>query len=250
MFHLFPFLPGYFYYITLGLQAICVFHCIRRGTQQKWIWVIVFLPLVGCIAYFFSEIVTGRDLGNLQSGLAGLVNPAGRISRLENNLQFSNTFNNRIMLADAYLAKGRIDEAIELYTSSLTGAFTENEHVIIQLIAAYSIKQQYAEVVTFARKVYKRPQFFRSDAHVRYALALEYTGDHEGAEQEFRKMKAKFSDFGARHQYGMFLLRAGRTEDARLIFEEIITETPHLSSRERRDSRTWITKTREELKKI
>lgn len=244
-----PFLPGYFYYVSIALQAICVIHCLRKGNQQKWIWIIVFVPFIGCIAYFFTEIITPGHVRNWQSGAGGLFNPVGRISRLENNLRFADTFNNRVMLADAYLAVGRTDEAIQLYTASLTGAFTENEHVLKQLMAAYFEKQQYAEVIVMARKLYGRPQFARSKEHILYARALEYTGNTTAAEQEFMKMKARFADFEARYQYGLFLRGAGREKDARLVFEDIAGEAPHLSSRERRDNRAWIVKAREELKK-
>jgi hypothetical protein len=246
---IFPFIPSYLYYISLALQAICVIHCMRSGNQQKWIWLIVFLPYIGCIVYFFSEILPARNLGNWPSDIGSLLNPAGRIKRLENNLRFTDTFNNRVLLADAYLAAGLTDEAIELYTSSLTGAFTENEHVIKQLIAAYAAQRRYAELIPLAEKIRQFPSFARSGTQIQYARALEYTGDSEGAEREFKKMKARFSAFEARYQYGMFLVRASRDEEARQVFADIAAEAPHLSSREKRYNRAWIIKAKEELKR-
>jgi len=245
-----PFLPPSLYLVSIILQAICVIHCLAKGNQQKWIWIIIFLPMIGCVVYLFTEIVNAKNARGLSTGLGGLINPAGRIRRLENNLRFADTFNNRVMLADAYLAVGRTDEAIELYASGLTGAFTENEYVIKQLIRAYFEKQRYAEVIGMARKLYGRPQFARSKEHVLYARALEYTGDLTAAEQEFMKMKARFADFEARYQYGLFLRGTGRVKEARLVFEDIAGEASHLSSRERRDNRAWIVKAKEELKKV
>ena len=240
---------GYFYYITIGLQVICVIHCLRKGNQNKWIWIIVFLPIVGCIAYIFTEIFTRGDIQHLQSGVGSVFNPTGRIRRLEENVRFANTFNNRIMLADAYLAAGRVEAAIELYESSLVGAFTENEHVHMQLIVAYFERKEYGKLLPLAGKIYTIPQFARSRAHLRYAIALEYTGQVERAEQEFRKMKGRFSYFEPRYEYGLFLQRAGRTEEARHIFAEIAEESRHLSPRERRSNREWIAQAREEMKK-
>src|SRR6186713_3557689 len=150
---MFPFFNGYFYYVTIGLQAICAIHCIRRGTQQKWIYLIIFLPLVGSIVYIYTEMFNRRGVRNFSSGFS-LVSPAGRIRRLENNLRFTDTFNHRVMLADAYLAAGRTDNAIELYESSLTGAFEENEYVLKQLIIAYFQQQSYAKLVPLAGKIY------------------------------------------------------------------------------------------------
>jgi hypothetical protein len=251
MFRMFPGIPGYLYYISIGLQVICVLHCIRKGTQQKWIWLIVFVPYIGSIAYIFSEMLPRRNMGDLQEGLGSLfVSPAARIRRLEQNLSFANTFNNRVLLANAYMMAGRTEEAIELYSTSLTGAFTENEYVINRLIGAYFKTGQYSELIELTKKVYATPGFPRSEAHLYYARALELTGDSAGAEREFKKMKGRFADFQARYQYALFLQREGRDGEAQRMLEDIVKEGPHLSSRERRASYLWIQKSKEELKKV
>src|SRR5687768_11754186 len=131
---------NYFYYVTIGLQAICVLHCLKRGNTQKWIWLIVFLPVIGCLIYFFSEIVTGNRIQQVSSGVGSVLNPGGSVRKLEEQLRFADTFHNRVALADAYLANGRTKDAIALYEQSLTGVFTENEHLLKQLIIAYSIE--------------------------------------------------------------------------------------------------------------
>jgi len=239
---------SYFYYIIIGLDVICILHSIRNGTQNKWMLLIVFAPVIGALVYLFAEVFTRRNRSNLQEGISGiLLTNNARIRRLEENLKFTDTFNNRILLADAYLAAGHTDSAIELYESSLTGAFDENEHVLKQLIIAYFSKGDYARVQPLAKKIYNKPQFARSKAHVYYAISLEKTGNIEQAEQEFKKMKGRFGHFEARLQYGLFLKRTGREQEARQVFLDMVDEAPHLSSRERRDSRTWIGQARSEL---
>src|SRR6202000_1452946 len=110
--------------------------------------------------YFFTEVLPKRDKRGSQAGLGSLfLSPAARIRRLEENLSLTNTFNNRVLLANAYMLVGRTEEAIELYTTSLTGAFEENEYVISRLIAAYFKVERYAELFLLARKIYKLPQF-------------------------------------------------------------------------------------------
>lgn len=250
MFRMFPSIPGYFYYISIVLQVICVLHCIRRGTQQKWIWLIVFVPYIGSFAYFFSEILPKRSTGDWQEGLSSLfVSPAARIRRLEQNLQFANTFNNRVLLANAYMLAGRTEEAIELYSTSLTGAFEENEYVIHRLIGAYFQTGRYSELIALARKIYMKPGFIRSQAHLYYARALDQSGDAAGAEKEFCKMRGRFADFEARYQYSLFLQRKGREAEAQGLLEDIVKEGSHLSSRERRANYLWIQKSKEEIKK-
>lgn len=240
----------YFYYATLGLQALCVIHCLRKGTQNKWIWLIVFLPVIGSLAYIYTEMFTRGQVQNLKSGVGSVLMPSARVKKLEEQLRFADTFNNRIQLADAYLATGRTDAALDLYEKSLTGAFSENEHVLTQLIIAYYDKARYAEILPVAQKVYKQPQFARSRAHMLYALALEKTGNSALAEKEFKTMKAKFSYYEHRYEYGLFLGRVGRLDEAKQIFEEIVGEASHLSSREKRDASIWFAQAKEALKKM
>jgi hypothetical protein len=240
----------YFYYITIGLQIICVIHCIRKGNQGYWIWLIIFLPLIGCIAYLFTEIFTKRELEKVQSGLGTVINPTGRIKKLEANLRFSDTFNNRILLADAYLEKGFTDKAIELYESSLTGNFTENEYVLSKLILAYFRNKRYEDILPIGKKLLGLPQFLRSRSHIMYAEALGYTGKNEEAEKEFLKMKSKFANYEARYQFGLFLIRSSRQEDAFQLFTDIVNESSHLGPRERRYNKEWLQLVKIELQKF
>lgn len=187
---------------------------------------------------------------NVQSGLGSIFNASGSIRKLEENLRFSDTFNNRVMLADAYLAAGQTAKAIELYESSLTGAFEENEHVLIQLVVAYSREKRYEDVISISKKIYRLPQFARSQTHILYAIALGKNGHSDQAETEFKLMMGRFSNFEARYQYGLFLIHQDRIEEARQLYSEIVDETSHLSSRERNYNRHWFNLVKDELKKI
>lgn len=245
-----PYISSYFYYIELALQGICVLHCIRRGTQNKWLWIIVFLPVIGCIVYVFSEVRLNRRIGKPQIDIAAVINPGAKIKKLEDNLRFTDTFDNKIKLADAYLAAGQTDKAVELYEKSLTGAFAENEYGITQLATAYYEQERYEDVIAMLKKINKTQQFARSRAHLLYAKALELTGNEQLAETEFKSMKGRYSNFEQRYEYGLFLIRADRIEEAYDLFSQMLDEAPHLSNMERRNHRVWLAKAREEMKKL
>lgn len=241
---------GNYYYLIIGLQALCVINSMRQGTLNKWIWLIIFLPVIGCLVYIYMEILSRRSFRAPQINVGGIINPGGKIKKLEEALRFSDTFNNKIRLADAYLEAGFTERAIELYEGSLTGAFAENEHVMAQLIVAYFEQERYEEIIPIAKKLYRLPQFPRSKAHLTYAMALEKLGNIADAENEFKAMKGRYSYFEARYQYGLFLARNEREEDAAHIFTEMLTEQPHLSSIEQRSNRQWFSKAKDELKKL
>jgi hypothetical protein len=167
------FLQGeYTYYIIGGLQAICAFHAYRSGKLDKWIWLIVFLPVIGSLIYLYQEVLSRRRISTPKIDVGAVFNPGAKLKKLEDEVRFTDTFANRIKLADAYLDGGFTDKAVEIYTASLTGAFAENEHVMAQLIIAYYKQQRYAEILPLAKKLYKLPQFMRSQAHVTYAMEV------------------------------------------------------------------------------
>lgn len=241
---------NYYYYVVIGLQAICVIHALRRNLHQKWIWLIVFLPAIGSLIYIFTEMFNRRDVQNVQTNLSNVLNPGGQISKLEERLRFSDTFNNRISLADAYLSNGQTEKAVKLYESSLTGAFVENEHVRGQLVLAYFSMKRYEDVVSIASKIVQLPQFTRSKVHIHYALSLAYCGEEEKAEKEFKLMNGQFANYEARYNYGIFLEMAGRKEEAIQQFNQLLQESTHLSTREKASYREWFQLSRDAIKKL
>jgi len=244
---------GSYYYIILALQVYCAVHSYRRGTLNRWIFLIIFLPVIGSIIYIYSEILSNRSYRSFSKptiDVGAVINPGGKIKKLEDELRFTDTFANRVKLADAYLAMGQSEKAIELYNASLTGAFAENEHVMAQLIIAYFEQQQYDKVIPIAKKIYNLPQFPRSRAHILYAKALENIGNTELAEKEFKGMKGRYAYYGPRYEYGLFLKRTNRDKEAADIFTEMLNEEPHLGQMEKRTNREWFSKAKDELRKI
>ena len=238
------------YYIIVALQIFCAVHSYRRGTLNRWIWLIVFIPIIGSVIYIFSEVLSSRRSITPKIDIGAVLNPGGKIKKLEEDLRFSDTFANKVKLADAYLAAGYTDKAVDLYKNSLTGAFAENEHVMAQLMIGYYEQGLYNDVIALGKKLYKLPQFARSKAHITYAKALEQTGDTTAAENEFKAMKGRYSYFEQRYEYGLFLMRQDRGADAYAIFTDMLNEEHHLGPVERKTNRQWFAKAKDELKKI
>ncbi|MBS1512201.1 MAG: PLDc N-terminal domain-containing protein [Bacteroidetes bacterium] len=240
----------YIYYITIGLQVICAIHCIRKGSQYNWLWLIIFFPVVGCLIYIFSEMFTGNEMGRVQSGIGTVFNQSGSIRKLEEQLRFADTFKNKVALADALLNAGQTERAIGLYEECLKGNFTTHEHVIMQLIQAYATVNRFNDILPLAKEVYGLPQFSRSRAHTIYAIALSYTGHIDAAENEFKQLNGRFSNYESRYHYGQMMIRLRRTEEARRFYRDILSEYAHLEGVQKRNSKVWFGMVREALKKL
>lgn len=249
---MFSFLGNFYeyYFLVLILQGYCVYHSFRRGTQQKWLWIIVFLPFIGSIVYLFTEVIKKRHVSNVQATVVNVVNPKGRISELEKQFKFSNTFTNRVALADAYLASKMYDKAIELYEPGLTGAFSNDEHVVGNLIEAYHHVGRYEEIARIGHKLTNNINFSKTRNNLYYAWALEKVGKTDLVEAQYKAMNHRFGNYEARYNYGNFLLRQYRKEEAAIIFYDIVEEGQHLSRKEKGDSSVWINKAKEEWTKL
>jgi hypothetical protein len=142
------------------------------------------------------------------------------------------------------------ERTIALYESILTGNFDENEYVLMQLVTGYYSVKRNEDVILTAQKIYDCSQFARSRAHLQYAMSLCYNSQYTAAENEFKKMKARFSNFESRYQYGRFLISTDRGPEAKEVFKEMLNEFLHLSCVELRDNRNWFALAKEELKRI
>lgn len=229
-----------YYYIVLILQGLCVFHSFRRGTQQRWLWVIVFLPLVGSLVYIFTEVVQKRDVKSVTGNLGNVLNPGGRIKKLEERLSFSDTFANRMQLADAYLEAKMSDKAIDLYEENLTSQINTSENSLKNLVQAYFKTERYTDVVKTAPLVSNTMDFSKTPCNLYYALALVELNKPQEAEAQFRKMNQRFCNYEARYRYAMFLANENRKGEAEELLKAIVTEGSHLSSRERSEHSEWI----------
>ena len=91
-----------FYYILVAFQAFCIFHVYKSRNESYWYFVIFLVPLIGSLIYLFSQIINKKNIKNTKNKLTEVVNPAKKIKELEQKLSLSDTFQNKIHLADEY----------------------------------------------------------------------------------------------------------------------------------------------------
>jgi hypothetical protein len=239
-----------YYPIIVVIQILCVLHVIQYRKERWWIWLIVFIPVVGSIVYLFMEVLNRRDMNQLQSSLTQSLNPSSKIIKLEKQLAFADSHQNRIALADAYLEFGDMQKAIVLYEESLQGLYADDPYVNMQLVMAYFLTEAYPKAIEKAQTVLKDKDFQKSTARLYYALSLEKSHQKELAENELEALNVSYSNYEQRLAYGQFLIRNQQSQKAGEVFEEIIAEYNHLSPIERKKVKKWVNQAQDELKKI
>lgn len=110
------------YYLILVVQVLCILHALKSG-RREWLYLLIFLPLLGCIIYFIRELLPEINRGEFFSNLQRLLFPNAKIKELERAVRISDTVTNRLNLAKEYELQHRYGEAIDLTRSCLTDLY-------------------------------------------------------------------------------------------------------------------------------
>jgi hypothetical protein len=226
-------LDGSYYYIILGLQGFCLYHAYRNGTQQKWFYIIFFIPIVGALMYLYENFYSRQNVNNLAEGVKELVYSNYAVSKLEKEVKYSETITNKMNLADAYTERGRYDEALTLYNSCKQGFYENSPELLRKMVLCHFQKKDYTQVTELGAKLENVKSIALTDDKVAYAWALHFTGETDKAEEKFKGMNAKFTNFEARIEFAKFYNELNRPADAKNILNAIIDEFEGMSSYER-----------------
>lgn len=236
-----------YYYLLLGLQVYCAYHCYTNRNQYYWYFAIIFLPVIGCLVYLFANVIRERDIEKVQQNLVTTINPTKQIKDLEKKFKFSETFVNQVALADAYLEAEHFEKAIENYEASLKDVFKNDFYTMSKLEEAYYYSSKFNESIACAEKIKDSPKFKKSRAAFLYALALDKTERVEEAEALLKTFDAPYSRYQERIELSKFFIRNDKSNKAREILEEIVTESEGMSKTSYKQNRILISKAKELL---
>lgn len=108
-----------YFYLIIALQGFCIYHMYKNRNPYYWAFLILFLPLVGCIIYFITQVYNKRDAEKISNEIAHVINPTKKVKDLEKRLEFSESYQNRVNLADAYIEIKDYNNAIPHYLEAL-----------------------------------------------------------------------------------------------------------------------------------
>lgn len=229
----------YFYFI-IALQAYCIYHWYRNRNDYFWVFLIIFLPVIGCIIYLITQVYNKRDAEKISDEITSIINPTKKVRDLERVLNFSETFQNRVNLADAYLEIGDYTNAKQHYQKALDENHQLDVYVVIQLIECAYHLNEYNEVITLSEKILAKEEFKKSSAQFYYGLSLKELGNIEQAEAQLRMLDQRYSNYEERLIFAKFLIDIGKKDDAFEILKEVYTESQHMTKVNRRKYRATI----------
>ena len=131
------------------LQLALIIHCIKTNKPFYWIYLIIFIPYVGGVAYLLVELLpallNSRQLRQTGQSIVRTFNPSVTIKKLEEQLKNQDTVSKRTALAQAYIEAQQYDKAVPLLRSCLSGPFADDRAILLLLAQALFADGQTAD---------------------------------------------------------------------------------------------------------
>lgn len=223
-----------FYTPILVLQSVCIYHAYRNNSEQKWYWLIIFFPAIGCLIYLYHHFYSRQNISSISEGVKGVINSSYKIERLEKELKFVDTVVNKSRLADEYVKVARYSEAINLYSDCLKGFMADDPHLMIKLIHAHYLNNEFEQAVQVGDKLKTEKLFRDTIERIGYALALSNLGQKARAEETFIDMDRPFTNYEHRIAYCRFMIGESRVEESKTKLLELLDEVNQMERMERR----------------
>ncbi len=231
--------------LPLLLEIACIVHAVRNGRVFPWVYVIIFLPLVGCIAYFAVEIVPellgSRAARSLKSNVRQMADPDRSLREKLRDVEVVGSVDAKRALAEEYIRRGAYTDAAALYRAALTGQFRDDPALLFGLARAQFLSGDEAAAQTSLDALKAAdPNAFSADARLLYARALEAQGKTDDALSEYEKLVRYFPGEEARCRYAMLLDRAGEHEQARQLFADVVKSLDGAPRHYRNAQKPWL----------
>lgn len=242
---------GYLLVPQIIFQVLCILHVVRHGKERMWIYIILFLPFFGGIAYLISEILPGLRSGRLLEDTNRQVGhalfPSRKIQALEEQTELADTYQNRMQLAEAYAASGRFEEAITLFTKTLQGIYQDDSFALGKRALAYYASGNMVLAKKDFDHIIETKGILEEKEQLIYALTLEAMEENSKAEAAYKNAIRVATGLEAEYSYVLFLKKSERHDEAKELLQYMIRKAKSSPSYFRRREAKWLKFAKEAL---
>ena len=237
---------------VFGLQLVCLAHVMRTGRRCQWVFIILALPLVCCLAHLFLEILP--DLRHSRAARQA-VRDIGAVIDLERDLRAmaervaqADTVENRAAFAEECLGRGRPADAKRLFQSCLTGVHATDHAFMLGLARAqFGLEDHVGACETLDRLRVAHPDLNCPEGHLLYARSREHQGEIEQALIDYAALAESYPGEEARCRLALLLQKTGRVAEARTLFQQVVRSVERASRLNYRTERDWYEVARRNL---
>ncbi|HTR00016.1 MAG TPA: tetratricopeptide repeat protein [Candidatus Acidoferrum sp.] len=238
--------------ISIAIQLAAVVHIIKTGRNTFWIYIVIFAPVVGTMAYaiveLLPELTQSRTGRSAKTKFVNIINPQKNLRAAEERYAVTNTVKNAMLLAEQYLHHDRVADAKALYQRCLTGIYADDPHLLLGLATAHYALAEYAEALRCLDQLKARnPQSTSEDGHLLYANCLQGLGKTTEAIHEYEALARYYPGPEPACRLALLLKLTGQREKANAIFADIVNRARRSGRHYRSLHQEWITVAKQEL---
>lgn len=223
----------------IALQVACVVHLVKTGRNTLWLTALIFLPLVGTLAYLIVEVLPGlqgnRHVRTARAKAVAALDPEREVRVAREALDLADTAANRMRLADALAALGRHDEAIPLYRESIQKTAGDVDTRTQRKLATSLFETgQGVEAIALLDAI--EPPLGQSERDTQQLLrakVLEHLGHKDDALALYEDVVTRMPGEEARCRYAALLIAEGWDRKAMTVLEEVEGRMKHLDRHQR-----------------
>ncbi|HZR33574.1 MAG TPA: tetratricopeptide repeat protein [Terriglobales bacterium] len=221
----------------LFLQALAIFHFIRRRPDTYWIFIILFGGGIGALVYLLVEALP--DAGLLRDSFKGF-SRRGRIRQLEATILDNPSAGNLEELADLYLEEKRFARARDYYNRAISSRTDSPDPFYRRAICSVEAGDFAAAVPDLERVVRQDAKYDYHRAAGLLAHAYAQTGQTDRAAALFQQVTAISTLSETQFNYASFLASQGHSAEARDWVQRILNKKPTMPRYLKRRERPWF----------
>ena len=216
-------------YITIALQAFCIYHVFKHKNEYYWVFLILFIPVIGSLIYLFTQVFNKTDINGIQKQLTEVITPSHKVQTLEKKLAFSDTYQNRVDLADAYFEIKNYEKAIQHFNKAILDTSQNNTYIIKQLIICFYKTNAFKSVIEYSKKITSHKDFKGSTSQFYYGLALYASGDYDRALSVLEVFDKPYCNYDKRLHYAKLMLEQDKKTKAINLLKELQAESEYMT---------------------
>ncbi len=234
------------------LQLALIIHVFKTDRSRYWIFFLIFMPLIGGIAYFLIEMLPGFT-GSIEGQRAvrtvkQTLNPGADLRQHEAAWSQSPNVDNGRRYAEALMDAGKIEDAEIIINQALKGLFeTEPTLLLLKARLQFETGRTSEAVATLESLQEYNPDFRSADGHLLYARALEAEGKIDSAIREYSAVSGYYPGVEARYRLALCMQSAGNDKASRSEFESILNDAKLAPPHFRKSQKTWLDAIRRDM---
>jgi hypothetical protein len=237
------------------IQLALVVHVFKTGRSRYWIIILVFMPLIGGLAYFVIELLpelSGSITGQRAvRSVKKTLNPGAGLRQHEAAWNQSPNVDNSRRYAEALMDSGKTTEAEDIINQALKGLFAAEPTLLLLKARLQFENERTAETIQTLETLQEHnPDFRSADGHLLYARALEAGGRTDKAIKEYSAVSGYYPGVEARYRLALCLETAGKIPAARAEFESILNDAKLAPPHFRKSQKTWLDAVKSEMSKV